>query len=341
MSGHSRQFQVRTPLSQPREDMHDLSSRRHHFLADAIAGLGGMPKRLPSKYFYDARGSALFEAITEQPEYYLTRVEMQLLQDCLPDLAKRVGPCPHVVELGPGSGTKTGLLLEALDRTVAYTAMDISEDALADTASRLAERFPGIEMFQACADFTHPVPLPQPRLNPARRLIFFPGSTLGNFHEDEAVRLLSSMRRMMLPSGYGLIGLDQVKDPAVLEAAYNDAAGLTSDFTLNLLVRLNDELGADFDLDAFFHRAVYSAARERIETAIVSRTAQTVTLRDRHFSFRPGEEIQVEISQKYTDASFESLARKAGLAVEHTWNDAGRAFALTLVRPSGDIHDAP
>lgn len=334
MSEQGRQFQVLTSPSPSREDAHDLSSRRDHFLADAIAGLGSTPKRLPSKYFYDARGSALFEAITEQPEYYLTRVEMQLLRDCLADLAKEVGPCPYVVELGPGSGTKTGLLLAALERTIAYTAMDISEDALADTASRLAERFPDIEMFQVCADFTHPVPLPRPTREPARRLIFFPGSTLGNFHEDEAVRLLSSMRRMMLPNGYGLIGLDQVKDPAVLEAAYNDAAGLTSDFTLNLLVRLNNELGANFDLDAFFHRAVYSPARERIETAIVSRAAQIVTIRGHRFQFEPGEKIHVEISQKYTDDSFASLARKAGLVVERSWKDAARSFALTLVRPA-------
>jgi len=333
MTGCSEQFRVRATAPPPR-CLTDRASGGNDFLADAIAGLSKTPKCLPSKYFYDARGSALFEAITRQPEYYLTRVETQLLRDCLPELARRVGPYPNVVELGPGSGIKTRLLLEALDKTTAYTAVDVCEQALVETATRLGERFPEIEMLRVCADFTRPVLLPEPKLKPDRTLIFFPGSTLGNFHEDEAVRLLSSMRRMMGPSGYGLIGLDQVKDPVVLQAAYNDAAGITADFTLNLLVRLNNEFGADFDLDNFFHRAVYSVARERIETAIVSRIAQTITLRRQRFTFEPGEEIRVEISQKYTEASFEMLARQAGLLIERTWKDACRTFALTLVRPS-------
>lgn len=311
----------------------DLTPQSDDLLADVLAGLEQIPKRLSSKYFYDARGSHLFGAITRQPEYYLTRTEVRLLRDALPDIARHVGPNLHVVELGTGSGRKTRLLLDALENPVAYTAVEISEDALVEAADRLARAFPDIEVLPVCADFTQPVPLPRAERAALRTLIFFPGSTLGNFYEHEAVDLMEAMVHTMGPGGHGLIGIDLVKDVAILEAAYNDAAGVTADFTLNLLVRLNRELGADFNLGAFGHRAVYSAERQRIETSIVSHEAQFVTVQGHRFAFEPGEKIHVEISQKYTGESFERLAHAAGLVVERMWKDDGCAFALALVRP--------
>jgi L-histidine N-alpha-methyltransferase len=313
----------------------DLTPRIGDLLADALAGLSETPKRLSSKYFYDARGSELFEAITRQPEYYVTRTETALLRAVLPELARTLGPRLHVVELGTGSGTKTRLLLAALDRPVAYTAIEISEEALVEAADGLSRDFPEIEILPVCADFTQPVPLPEAERAAMRTLVFFPGSTLGNFYEDEAVELLSSMRQTMGPEGRALIGIDLVKDAATIEAAYNDAAGVTAAFTLNLLARLNAELGADFNQSAFYHQAVYSSERERIETSIVSGQAQTVTLQGKRFNFRPGEEMQVEISQKYTEKSFSALARSAGLSVDAMWKDDGCAFALALVRACG------
>ena len=235
----------------------DLQPDRDQITADILRGLSATPRQLPSKYFYDAHGSALFEQITQQPEYYPTRTELQLLQDCARDIAKVVGPHLHVVELGSGSGRKTELLLHALRDPVAYTPIEISRAALLDSISRLAASLPDIEMLPVCADFTQPVQLPSPQREPARRLVFFPGSTLGNFAHDEAVALLKAMRQTMGPEGMALIGIDLHKDAALIEAAYNDAAGVTADFTLNLLRRLNRDIGSDFDLDGFRHRARY------------------------------------------------------------------------------------
>jgi L-histidine N-alpha-methyltransferase len=313
----------------------DLSPRAADLCADALLGLRLSRKRLSSKYFYDARGSELFEAITRQPEYYLTRVETALLDSVLSDIAGRVGPHVHVVELGTGSGVKTQRLLAALDQPVAYTGVEISRSALVEAACELALTFPEIEVLPVCADFTDPVSLPQPVRDAVRTLVFFPGSTLGNFYEDEAVHLLASMRATMGPNGLGLIGLDLVKAPELLEAAYNDAAGVTAAFTLNLLERLNREAAAMFDLGSFAHRAIYSAERQRIETAIVSLRDQIVLVAGEQFAFASGEAIQVEISQKYTDASFARLAGEAGLVVEATWKAPGDAFALVLVGPVG------
>lgn len=302
-------------------------------LADVLAGLGRRPRRLSSKYFYDARGSALFEEITRLPEYYLTRVELDLMHDSLRGIAAHVGPRAHVVELGTGSGKKTRILLEGLDSPVAYTAVEISRDALIDAAGALAREFPTVEMLPVCADFSVPVSLPRPRERSARTLAFLPGSTLGNFEDDQAIGLLRALRETMGRDGLGLIGLDQVKDPAVIEAAYNDTAGVTAAFTLNLLERFNRELGSDFDLDAFAHRAVYVPERQRIETSLVSLHEQQVTVAGRVFHFAAGEETRVEISRKYTDEGFHRLAREAGLRVVDAWKDASHWFRLALVAP--------
>ncbi|OAX57533.1 L-histidine N(alpha)-methyltransferase [Xanthomonas graminis] len=310
----------------------DLHPQPDDIAADAIAGLSRSPKQLPSKYFYDAEGSRLFEAITRQPEYYLTRTELDLLEARMPSIAQAVGSGAHVVELGSGSGRKTELLLEGLRAPVAYTPIEISRDMLMSSTARLAERFPRIQMLPVCADFTTPVALPAPQRSARRTLVFFPGSTLGNFTRDDGIQLLRSMRETMRHDGCALIGIDLIKDVSVLEAAYNDAAGITAEFTLNLLRRLNREIGSDFDLQQFRHRAVYARERQRIETFLVSQRAQQVHVAGRRFDFAAGEAMQVEYSHKYSDQSFGEMAAAVGLRVSHGWNAQDDAFGLRLLQ---------
>ena len=307
---------------------HDLAITDLHPSVDDIAGdvlrgLSASPKRLPSKYFYDRRGSELFEAITRQPEYYPTRVELALLG---------VGPRAHVVEYGSGSGRKTRLLLDALDDPVAYTPIEISRSALTASAGRLDREFGDVEVLPVLADFTRAVPLPAPSRAADSALVFFPGSTLGNFNRDESVRLLAAMRDTMGPRGAALVGLDLEKDPAIVEAAYNDAAGVTAEFTLNLLHRLNRDVGSDFDPDGFAHRARYVASEGRIVTTLQSLRDQVVTMDGRRFAFARDEEMQVEQSQKYTDARIAALSAEAGLRVADGWNDPKDWFGLRLLR---------
>ncbi|GAB1594912.1 L-histidine N(alpha)-methyltransferase [Lysobacter claricitrinus] len=309
----------------------DLCPTPDDLRGDVLAGLSSTPKHLSSKYFYDARGSVLFEAITRQPEYDLTRTEIALLQHVMPQVRDAVGADAHVVEYGSGSGRKTQLLLAGLDTPVAYTPVEISRETLLESTQRLAHAFPEVQMLPVCADFTRPVPVPPALMPAARSLVFFPGSTLGNFDDAQSLELLQAMRETMGDDGVALIGLDLVKDIADMEAAYNDAAGVTAAFTLNLLARLNRELGADFDLAAFAHRATWSPENSRIETRIVSRRAQTVRVAGHAFAFDADEPIHVEISHKYTDAYFDDLARRAGLRVTHRWNAPADRFGLRLL----------
>ncbi|MGJ4730500.1 L-histidine N(alpha)-methyltransferase [Luteimonas sp. SDU101] len=313
-------------------ELTDLHPSTDDIAGDVLRGLAASPKRLPSKYFYDQRGSELFEAITRQPEYYLTRVELALLADRGAEIAAAVGPRVHVVEPGSGSGRKTRLLLDALEDPVAYTPIDISRSALTASAGRLDREFDDVEVLPVLADFTRPVPLPTPSRPAASALVFFPGSTLGNFTRDESVRLLGAMRATMGENGAALLGLDLEKDPAIVEAAYNDAAGITAEFTLNLLRRLNRDVGSDFDLDAFAHRARYVADEGRIVTTLESLREQDVTVEGRRFRFATGERMHVEQSQKYTDARIADLAAEAGLRVVDGWNDARDWFGLRLLR---------
>ncbi len=298
---------------------------------EVLAGLAREPKRLPSKYFYDGRGSELFEAITRQPEYYLTRVEIGLLEACGHQIARAVGPRTHVVEYGSGSGRKTDVLLDALEDVVAYTPIEISRSALLESVAVLGARHPAIEMLPVCADFTHAVGLPRSSRAAARTLVFFPGSTLGNFESSDAVALLHAMRTTMGEGGAAIIGIDLVKPKPILDAAYNDASGVTAEFTLNLLARLNREIGSDFELSAFEHRADYVVARSRIETHLVSLADQAVHIGSKKVVFAEGEEVLVELSHKYTDDSFGSLARSAGLETARGWNDPTDAFGLRLL----------
>jgi len=310
----------------------DLHPTPDDITGDVLAGLAGTPKRLPSKYFYDKRGSELFEEITRQPEYYLTRVELALLEASAAEIAEAVGPRAHVVEYGSGSGRKTRLLLDALDDPVAYTPIEISRSALLGSVERLDREFDDIEVLPVLADFTEPVPLPSPEREADHALVFFPGSTLGNFTDGEAIRLLRAMRATMGDRGGALIGIDLQKAPAIIEAAYNDAAGVTAEFTRNLLTRLNRDIGSDFDPAAFAHRADYVVDAGRIETFLVSRTAQVVNVGGQRFEFADGERMQVEYSQKYTDYSLAALAREAGLKVVRCWNDPRDWFGLRLLQ---------
>ena len=303
-------------------------------LRDVLDGLSQPQKKLLPKYFYDDRGARLFERICEQPEYYLTRTELEILRRHGSDIARAVGPRAQMVEYGSGSGIKTQLLLAALEEPVAYTPVEISGSALSASVHVLAERFPQIEMLPLCADFMAPLTLPSARRAAASTLVFFPGSTLGNFETADAVRLLRLMREEMGASGAALVGIDLQKDPARIEAAYNDAAGVTAAFTLNLLTRLNRELDADFDLAQFRHRARYNISAGRIETHIVSCRDQRVQVGGMNVDFAAGEAMLVEYSNKYSMAGFAAMAAEAGLRVTESWTDPESLFALQLLRPA-------
>lgn len=300
--------------------------------ADAVRiGLRAMPKRLASKWLYDAEGSRLFEEICAQPEYYLTKAELTLMRMHAAAIAAAIGPNARLVEYGSGAGVKTELLLRHLAAPAAYVPVEISPTALVAGCERLRARFPELPVQPVCADFTLPHTLP-PAPGPTRRtLIYFPGSTIGNLDESAAHALLVQMRREMGPSGGALIGIDLVKEVDRLHAAYNDAAGITARFTLNLLARINRELGGDFELDRFAHRARYNAERECIETHIVSLHEQQVHAGGRCYIFAAGEAMAVEVSYKYRLDRFAAQARKAGLALRQHWCDPAGDFAVVLL----------
>lgn len=323
-----------TPLRPATRLRDEASTARAEFAADVRAGLARRPKRIPSKWFYDARGSELFERICTLPEYYLTRTELSILRRHAGAIAGALGPRPLLVEYGSGSGTKTQLLLAALLDPVGYVPIELSRSALHDSVQRLARAFPHLAVLPVCADFTTAVALPVPARRARRVVVFFPGSTLGNFDAREAVALLARMRRLIGAGGAALIGIDLRKDRTTLEAAYNDAAGITAQFTLNLLARMNRELAADFDLTRFRHRARWNALAGRIETHIVSCDEQQVQVDGRRVRFAAGEAVLVEYSCKYTQAGFERIAARAGLRVERHWSDPDGAFALELLRPA-------
>jgi dimethylhistidine N-methyltransferase len=307
----------------------------NELLEIAQRGLSLKPKRLPSWLFYDERGSQLFDDICEQPEYYLTRSEIALMDEHAGSIADTLGSDVRLVEYGSGNARKTRMLLQHLHEPVAYVPVEISAEPLRESVDRLAAEFPALPVQPLCADFTKPLRLPIPPRAPRRTVLYFPGSTIGNFDNRDAAALLRKMRNEMGDAGGILIGVDLKKDPAIIEAAYNDAAGVTAAFTLNMLTRLNRDVGSDFDLSAFRHRAHYNSMAGRIETHIVSSKAQQVKLGKASVAFREDEAIQVEYSCKYSLADFEALAAKAGLAVMRVWTDAEKMFSVQyLVRAS-------
>lgn len=309
------------------------AARPATFRSDVLDGLARPGKRLPSKYFYDAAGSRLFDRITEAPEYYPTRTEMGILRDHAPAMAARCGPDCLLVELGAGSLTKVRRLLDHLERPAGFVPVDVSGEHLREAAAALARDYPSLGVFPVVADFTARFELPDAPAS--RRVAYFPGSTLGNFEPARADALLRRIARLVGTGGGLLLGVDLRKDEAVLERAYNDAAGVTAAFNLNLLVRANRELGADFDLDAFRHRAFYNRERSRVEMHLVSEAEQDVHLGDETFHFREGESIHTEDSHKYDLAEFADRVAKCGLRVDETWTDPRNYFAVMYLTSTG------
>ncbi|MDE2149297.1 MAG: L-histidine N(alpha)-methyltransferase [Gammaproteobacteria bacterium] len=308
----------------------DATPDRRRFAADVRAGLSATPKRLPSKYFYDERGSAQFDAICELPEYYLTRTEISIMRAHAGEMARELGPKLLLVELGSGSSVKTPLLLDHLPDAAGYVPVDISREHLQRSAAGLDRRYPGLSVRPVAADFTQSFTLPATDPAPARVAVFFPGSTIGNFEPTPAQALLRRMRTLAGDNGRLLIGVDLAKDRATLEAAYNDAAGVTAAFNLNLLARINRELGADFDLGAFEHRAHFDAAHSRIEMHLAARCAQRVHVCGQCFDFEAGETIHTENSYKHSAEDFARLAAGAGWRALRDWRDAHGWFAVML-----------
>jgi dimethylhistidine N-methyltransferase len=297
------------------------------FAHDVIAGLTARPKRLPPKYFYDETGARLFEQITALPEYYLTRCELEILREQARDIA-RFFPAPSaLVEFGSGSSKKMRILLAAAPAIAAYAPVDISSEMLIQEANELRRDYPRLAVLPVEADFTKPFALPAAAAGMAHTG-FFPGSTIGNFEPDEGRAFLRHAGRMLGRGAALIIGVDLVKDASILHAAYNDEAGLTAKFNLNLLARINRELGGNFDLASFEHRAFYNSERHRIEMHLVSKKLQKVSVAGRDIEFRAGETIHTENSYKYTLEHFSALARSAGWDSVSVWTDAGTNFSI-------------
>src|SRR2546421_1646756 len=298
------------------------------FLADVIAGLSSNPPTLPCKYFYDERGAALFQKICELPEYYITRAELDILDRNRAEIASQLGANIELIGLGTGAGTKTRILIEALEKPVVYIPVDISEKQLRESTALFQEIFPDLEILPVCTDYLQPFVLPSARRKAARNVVYFPGSTIGNFAPEDAVEFLQRIADLCGREGGLLIGVDLRKDRHVLEAAYNDSAGVTAKFNLNLLARANRELGANFDLHRWQHHAIYNSSEGRIELYLISDIDQTVRIADREFHFRAGEEILTEYSYKHTISGFIELARQAGFCFEQVWTDDARWFGV-------------
>ena len=296
------------------------------FREDVIAGLSLPHKALPPKYFYDAAGSRLFERICRLPEYYPTRTELRITRASLPEIVRFAGKGCALFEYGSGESLKTRLLIEALRPSV-YVPIDISAPALRDAVRRLSRRFPWLGMVAVVGDFSHPLNIP-PYRGRRRRVVYFPGSTIGNLTRDEAHAFLRMTRGQVGAHGAMLVGVDMKKDANLLHAAYNDAKGVTAAFNLNLLARINRELRGDFDLERFSHYAFYNAPLGRVEMHLVSKAAQTVRIGDHRVRFERGESIHTENSYKYSIDEFRSLAAEAGFRGVKAWTDRKGLFSL-------------
>jgi dimethylhistidine N-methyltransferase len=297
------------------------------FAFDVIEGLSARRKRLPAKYFYDTEGSCLFEEITRLPEYYPTRTELGILSERAAEIAGPVEPGTALVEFGSGAATKVRLLLGAVPHICAYVPVDISVEFMNGQATRLMRDFPRLDVLPVAADFTGPFDLPA-RLHGRPLIGFFPGSTIGNFEPREASAFLRHAAKILGPDARLIVGADLAKDQAVLHAAYNDAAGVTARFNLNLLARIKRELDADIDLDAFLHQAFYNPERARIEMHLVSLVRQRVHVAGHTFAFRAGETIHTENSYKFTPGRFAALVRNAGWTQRSMFTDPDSYFSV-------------
>lgn len=304
------------------------TSDREEFRRAVLAGLSRTPRSIPAKFLYDAKGSALFDEICELPEYYLTRTETRILRERAVEIGRRAGPGCALVEFGSGSSVKSRLLLEALPDIALYAPIDISREHLDATAARLRRDYPDLHVEPVCADFMGPVPAIE---TDARKLGFFPGSTIGNLEPEDAVRFMQRARTLVGDDGAMVLGADLRKDPQRLHDAYNDSAGVTAAFTLNLLRRMNRELDANFDLGAFAHEAFYAEAASRIEIYFRSLKNHSVSVAGRRFDFAEGERVHTEYSYKYDAASIKALADASGFRIVETWTDPEKLFAVVYL----------
>ncbi len=317
----------------PRAAFIDLAPETDSFEQAVLTGLRASPKAISAKFFYDERGSRLFEDICNQPEYYPTRTELRLLQDHACELASMIGDNSTLIEFGAGALEKVRILLDALDRPAGYIALDISGDHLKAAADSLAQDYPHMPITAICADYTRSLTLPKDLIDKSRgRTVgFFPGSTIGNFSSQEAHQFLETIRPLVGADGLLVIGVDLKKDPAILNAAYNDKAGVTAAFNLNLIHRINAELDGQFDLDSFAHKAFYNEDLGQVEMHLESLDNQIVTVAGHSFTFSKGETIHTEISCKYAPQEFQALARSAGWRPLTVFTDKMKLFSLHVL----------
>lgn len=309
-------------------DLFDSATAERELREEIVRGLSASPKWLPCKYLYDQRGSELFDQICELDEYYLTRTELGIMEDHADEMAACCGAECVLVEYGAGSSLKTRLLLDHLEDPLAYVPLDISGDHLLESATTLAAAYPDLHIVPVCADFNTQVDLSLLEEHDGKRVAYFPGSTIGNFMPEEAARFLHRIADMVGPGGGLLIGTDLQKDARLLEQAYNDAAGITGEFILNLLVRMNHEFDADFDLDQFEYEARYNADAGRMEMSVVSLADQTVSVGGRDIRFAAGEKLRAEYSHKYTLEQFRKICQPAGWHEQQIWTDDQNYFAV-------------
>jgi dimethylhistidine N-methyltransferase len=304
------------------------AAAKKNFRDEVLSGLSKSPRRLPYKFFYDEQGAQLFQQICDLPEYYITRTEIEILRLHGSEMANALGPEIELIGLGTGAGTKTRILLEELREPRVYVPIDISKEQLDRSAARFRKMFPNLQILPVAADYLEPFELPLPRHLSSRSVVYFPGSTIGNFEPDAAGEFLTRIVELAGEGGGLLIGVDLQKDRHVIEAAYNDSAGVTAKFNKNLLARINRELGADFNLAHWQHYAVYNPAEGRIEIYLLSETDQTVKIDGHSFQFRAGEKVLTEYSYKHTIGGFITLARQAGFHFEQVWTDDARWFGV-------------
>ena len=305
-------------------------------MGEVLRGLFSPQKQLPCKLFYDDHGSQLFEEITTLDEYYPTRAELRIMRSAAPEIAARLGPDCLLVEYGSGSSLKTRILLDHLDRPAGYVPIDISRELLQQSAAALSASYEGLKVLPLCADYTGRLELPQPLPACARRVAYYPGSTIGNFVPEDARSFLAGIADVCGGEGGLLIGVDLKKDPLMLHRAYNDVLGITAAFNLNILTRLNRELGANFRLENFRHYAFYNPVFARVEMHLVSLIEQVVRVQNVNIHFDVGESIWTEASYKYTPQEFAALAATAGWRVEQIWTDDRALFSvqyLTVAEP--------
>ncbi len=303
-------------------------------LEEIVDGLLLPEKTISPKYFYDERGSQLFEKITELPEYYPTETELGIMRDSIEEIVALVGEQASLIEFGSGSSLKTRILLAHLDKLAAYVPVDISEEQLRASATELRADFPDLEVLPVVADFTRPFDLPSPTVMPLKNLVYFPGSTIGNFTNEAALSLLEVMHQEAGAGGALLIGVDLQKDPEIIKRAYNDSAGVTAEFNLNMLRHINREYGANFNLDHYSHSAEYNQDEGRIELRLIADTAQQVNIGNEQIHIKKNEGILTEYSHKYTLESFARMAAKAGFEVKRVWMDEKKLFSVQYLERS-------